>query len=58
LAQIEVALIVSLIIAGGPATATLARDTVFAAVLIILNGIVGLCLVAGNTRHGEQAFGL
>jgi Ca2+:H+ antiporter len=26
--------------------------------MIILNGIVGLCLLAGSTRHGEQAFGL
>jgi Ca2+:H+ antiporter len=55
---IEVALIVALMLAGGPATAALARDTVFAAVMIILNGIVGLCLLAGGTRHGEQAFGL
>src|SRR5271163_5058927 len=55
---IEVALIVSLMIAGGPATAALARDTVFAAVMIILNGIVGLSLLVGGSRHGEQAFGL
>src|SRR5512134_3008088 len=55
---IEVALIVSLMLAGGPDTAALARDTVFAAVMIILNGIVGLCLLAGGTRHGEQVFGL
>lgn len=55
---IEVALIVSLMFAGGPATAALARDTVFAAVMIILNGIVGLCLLVGGTRFREQAFGL
>jgi Ca2+:H+ antiporter len=55
---IEVALIVSLMIAGGEATTGLARDTVFAAVMIILNGMVGLCLLAGGTRHGEQTFGL
>ena len=54
---IEVALIVSLMIAGGAATATLARDTVFATVMIILNGIVGLCLLAGGSLHGEQRFG-
>src|ERR1700682_6334058 len=41
---IEVALIVSLMAAGGEEAAVLARDTVFAAVMIILNGIVGLCL--------------
>jgi Ca2+:H+ antiporter len=55
---IEVALIVSLMIAGGEAAAGLARDTVFAAVMIILNGMVGLCLLAGGSRHGEQSFGL
>lgn len=55
---IEVALIVSLMIAGGPETTGLARDTVFAAVMIILNGMVGLCLLAGAGKHGEQTFGL
>jgi len=55
---IEVALIVSLMIAGGEATAGLARDTVFAAVMIILNGMLGLCLLAGAKRHGEQTFTL
>jgi Ca2+:H+ antiporter len=53
---IEVALIVSLMIAGGPSTAALARDTVFAAVMIILNGIVGLCLLVGSVMHREQRF--
>lgn len=55
---IEVALIVSLMIAGGEASSELARDTVFASVMIILNGMVGLCLLSGGRRHGEQSFGL
>jgi Ca2+:H+ antiporter len=55
---IEVALIVSLMIAGGEATTGLARDTVFAAVMIILNGMVGICLLAGGSLHREQTFGL
>ena len=55
---IEVALIVALMLAGGPAASALARDTVFAAVMIILNGIVGACLLLGGSRHGEQSFGL
>jgi Ca2+:H+ antiporter len=55
---IEVALIVSLMLASGDAAATLARDTIFAAIMIILNGMVGLCLLVGGSRHGEQAFGL
>jgi Ca2+:H+ antiporter len=55
---IEVALIVSLMIAGGTEAAALARDTVFAAVMIILNGIIGLCLLVGGLRHREQTFSL
>jgi len=55
---IEVALIVSVMLSGGEVTAALARDTIFAAIMIILNGMVGLCLLIGGSRHGEQAFGL
>lgn len=55
---IEVGLIVSLMISGGSATTALARDTVFAAVMIILNGIVGLCILVGAQRHHEQTFTL
>lgn len=55
---IELTLIVSLMAAGGPASSTLARDAVFAAVMIMLNGIVGLCLLTGGSRFGEQNFGL
>ena len=55
---IEVALIVSLMIAGGEAASGLARDTVFASVMIILNGMVGLCLLSGGRRHREQSFSL
>src|SRR6185437_5597663 len=55
---IEAALIVSMMLAGGDAAAALARDTIFAAVMIILNGMVGLCLLLGGSRHGEQVFGL
>lgn len=54
---IEVSLIVSLMLSGGPGTATLARDTVFAAVMIILTGIIGLCLLVGGVRFREQIFG-
>jgi Ca2+:H+ antiporter len=55
---IETALIVSIML-GSPETSTgLARDTVFAAVMIVCNGIVGMCLLAGGMRHREQAFQL
>jgi Ca2+:H+ antiporter len=53
---IEVALIVSIMQGGGKAD--LARDTVFSAVMIVCNGIVGICLLAGGMRHREQAFQL
>lgn len=55
---IEVALIVSMMMGGGAATAGLARDTVFAAVMIILNGLIGASLLAGGRRHGVQGFNL
>jgi Ca2+:H+ antiporter len=53
---IEVALIVSVMIGGGAEAASLARDTVFAAVMIVCNGIVGLCLLVGGVRHHQQGF--
>ncbi len=55
---IEVALIASLMAAGGEQAAGLARDTVFAAVMIILNGIIGLCLLVGGLMHRQQSFSL
>lgn len=53
---IEVALIVSVMLGAGPEKSGLARDTVFAAVMIVCNGIVGLCLLVGGWKHGEQDF--
>jgi Ca2+:H+ antiporter len=53
---IEVALIVSVVIAAPAEKADLARDTVFAAVMIVCNGIVGACLLWGGARHREQGF--
>lgn len=53
---IEVSLVISLMIAGGSNTQTLARDTVFSAVMIILTGIVGLCLLLGGAKFKEQSF--
>ncbi|MEK1891443.1 MAG: ionic transporter y4hA [Phyllobacterium sp.] len=53
---IEVALIVSVMLAAPAEKAGLARDTVFAAIMIVMNGIVGLCLLWGGARHHEQGF--
>jgi Ca2+:H+ antiporter len=53
---IEASLIVSLMLAGGEATAELARNTLFSVVMIICNGVMGLCLVVGAMRYGEQGY--
>jgi Ca2+:H+ antiporter len=53
---IEVALIVTLMVSGGDQSATLARDTVFAAVMITTNGIAGLSLLIGSLRDGVTLF--
>lgn len=55
---IEVALIVSIILSGAEGGDAVARDTVYAAVMIVLNGVVGLCLVMGGQRHIVQSFQL
>src|SRR6476646_484783 len=55
---IETALIVSVMVAAPAEKAALARDTVFAAVMIVCNGIVGACLLWGGIRHHEQEFRL
>ncbi|MGN7863313.1 calcium:proton antiporter [Chryseobacterium sp. 22458] len=56
---IEVGLIISIMMgAKGLETITLARDTVFAAVMIILTGIIGSCIVIGSLRYREQSFTL
>lgn len=53
---IEVALIVTMMISGGEKTASLARDTVFAAVMITCNGIFGLVLLVGALRRRIAVF--
>jgi Ca2+:H+ antiporter len=53
---IEGALIVSMMLSGGPETSALARDTVFATLMIVCNGVLGLCLLAGSARHHVVSF--
>lgn len=54
---IEVALITAVMLTGDN-TPTLARDTMFSVLMIVMNGLVGLCLLAGGLRHGLQVFNL
>jgi len=53
---IEVSLIVTVMASGGNQAATLARDTVFAAVMITTNGIAGACLLLGALRRRVAVF--
>jgi len=53
---IEVSLIVTLMLTGGVHENTLPRDTIFSAIMIICNGLLGLCLLIGSLRHREQTF--
>jgi Ca2+:H+ antiporter len=52
---IEVALIATLML-GEKEVPTLARDTVFAVVMIVCNGLVGVCIFIGGLRYREQGF--
>src|SRR6201990_649472 len=52
---IEVALIATLML-GEKEVPTLARDTVFAVVMIVCNGLVGICVLIGGLRYREQGF--
>jgi Ca2+:H+ antiporter len=53
---LEIGLIISVMLSGSAGSDVVARDTVFSVVMIVLNGIVGLCLLAGARRHYEQEF--
>jgi Ca2+:H+ antiporter len=53
---IEVALVVSMLLNPTQGDTTIARDTVFATLMVVLNGVVGLSLLIGGIRHREQIF--
>jgi Ca2+:H+ antiporter len=53
---IEASLIISLMLSDDGGNSTLARDTLFATAMIVLNGIVGLCVIVGGIKHGGQGF--
>lgn len=52
---IEVILIASVLLGPGEFP-TIGRDSIFAVMMIILNLVMGICLIAGSTRHGDQEF--
>jgi Ca2+:H+ antiporter len=54
---IEVMMIAAVMLAG-PQESTLARDTMFAVVMIVFNGMVGMSLLVGGLRYHEQTYNL
>lgn len=55
--SVEITLIASIMLTG-PENPALARDTMFAIIMIILNGSVGLSLLLGGIRYREQQYNL
>jgi Ca2+:H+ antiporter len=53
---IEVALIVSMMLTGHEGSEFIARDAIFATVMIIMNGVIGLCIFVGGLKHHELSF--
>lgn len=53
---IEVALIVAMMLSGSDGANFIARDAVFAAIMIVMNGVVGLCIFVGGLNHRELSF--
>ncbi|RIX81983.1 calcium:proton antiporter [Acidovorax cavernicola] len=53
--SIEVILIASVLLGPGEFP-TIGRDSIFAVMMIILNLVIGICLIAGSARHGDQEY--
>ena len=53
---IEVSLIVSMMLTGHEGSEFIARDAVFATVMIVINGVIGLCIFVGGLTHHEMTF--
>ncbi len=53
---IEVSLIIGMMLAGHEGAEFIARDAVFATVMIVINGIIGLCIFMGGLIHHEMSF--
>jgi len=53
---IEVSLIIAMMLAGHEGAEFIARDAVFATVMIVINGVIGLCIFMGGLKHHEMSF--
>ncbi|QWE22959.1 ionic transporter y4hA [Polynucleobacter sp. AP-Jannik-300A-C4] len=53
---IEVSLIIAMMLSGHEGSEFIARDAVFATVMIVVNGVIGLCIFMGGFKHHEMSF--
>ena len=53
---IEVSLIIAMMFAGHEGSQFIARDAVFATVMIVVNGVIGMCIFMGGFKHHEMSF--
>ena len=53
---IKVSLIIAMMLAGHEGAEFIARDSVFATVMIVINGVIGLCIFMGECKHYEMSF--
>ncbi|HZV05171.1 MAG TPA: hypothetical protein VE999_08830 [Gemmataceae bacterium] len=51
-------MMIGAVMAAGPDNLTLARDAMFAVIMIVMNGMIGLCLLLGGLRYHEQTYNL
>ncbi len=58
LAAVSVEVVILIVLLQGAPNPTLARDTVFSAVMFDINGILGLAAIIGGLRHGSPKYNL
>ncbi len=56
LAAVSVEVVILVVLLHGEPNPTLARDTVFAAVMFDINGILGLAAIVGGLKHGNTKY--
>ena len=56
LAAVSVEVVILIVLLQGNPNPTLARDTVFAAVMFDINGILGLAAIVGGLKHGSAKY--
>ncbi|WP_371864925.1 MULTISPECIES: calcium:proton antiporter [Rhizobium] len=56
LSAVAVEVIILAIMMSGESSPTLVRDTIYAAVMLDINGILGLAALLGGLKHGEQPY--